>query len=71
MNYLVKWNARAVEEDAACIVPIGDGAAAITTESEMIRRTTQTKQTVNTLEEHKDSVIGVAGVPTASSSAII
>ncbi len=29
------------------------------------------KQTVNTLEEHKDSVIGVAGVPTASSSAII
>jgi hypothetical protein len=39
----VKWKTRAGEEDAACIEPIGDGAAAFTTEGEKIRRTRQTK----------------------------
>ena len=42
-NYLVKWKTRACEEDTACIKPIGDGKAAITTEGEKIRRTKETK----------------------------
>ena len=41
-NYLVKWKTRAGEENAARIELVGDGAAAITTEGENIRRN-QTK----------------------------
>jgi hypothetical protein len=37
-NYLVKWKTRTDEEDIARIGPVGDGAAAITTEGENTRR---------------------------------
>lgn len=68
-NYLEKWKTRADEEDAARIEPVGDGAVAITIEGENTRGK-QKKQPVNTLEKHKDSVSGVAGVPRASNSPI-
>jgi hypothetical protein len=66
---LEKWKTRADEEDAARIEPVGDGAVAITIEGENTRGK-QKKQPVNTLEKHKDSVSGVAGVPRASNSPI-
>jgi hypothetical protein len=40
---LAKWKIRAGEEDTAHIEPIWDGAAAINTEGEKIRRTKQTE----------------------------
>ena len=40
-NYLEKWKARADEEDAARIKPVGDGAVAITTEGERQKETSQ------------------------------
>ena len=33
-NYLEKWKTRADEEEAVRVVPVGDGAAAITTGGE-------------------------------------
>ncbi len=69
-NYLEKWKTRADEEEAVRVVPVGDGAAAITTGGENTIRKKKQKQPVNTLEIRKDSVSGVAGVLRASNSSI-